>query len=65
MARATDDSTDQSDKPKIHVTRNGEIYVTAKDVVKSKKFQEQIKRWPTSVLLKGRLSLVSAYGISP
>ena len=44
MARATDDSTDQSDKPKIHVTRNGEIYVTAKDVVKSKKFQEQIKK---------------------
>lgn len=44
VARATDDFTDQSDKPKIHVTRNGEIYVTAKDVVKSKKFQEQIKK---------------------
>ena len=44
VARATDESTDQSDKPKIHVTRNGEIYVTAKDVVKSKKFQEQIKK---------------------
>ena len=44
MAKVTNKSTDQNDKPKIHVTRNGEIYVTAEDVVKSKKFQDQIKK---------------------
>ena len=31
-------------KPNIHVTRNGEIYVMAGDVVKSKKFQVQVKK---------------------
>lgn len=32
---------------KIHVTRNGELYVEAAEVVRSKLFREQIKKMAT------------------
>ena len=44
MAKATKSPTESLNKPRIHVTRNGEIYVTAEDVVNSKKFAEQVKK---------------------
>ena len=44
MAKLTNKSTDPADKPDIHVTRNGEIFVTAKDVVNSKKFKDQVEK---------------------
>ena len=44
VAKVTNKSNEPADKPDIHVTRNGEIYVTAKDVVNSKKFKDQVKK---------------------
>ena len=44
VARATGDHAKQSDEPKIHVTRNGDIYVKPEDVLKSDKFREQVKK---------------------
>ena len=37
-------STQKPSQIPIHVTRNGEIYVTAKDVVESEKFREQLRK---------------------
>ena len=44
VAKVTNKSTDPADKPDIHVTRNGELFVTAKDVVNSKKFKDQVEK---------------------
>ena len=45
MAKASIAQTELLDKPpRIHVTRNGELYVKPEDVVKSKKFAEQVEK---------------------
>ena len=49
MAKETDQPVQQDNSPVIHVSRNGEIYVTPEDVVKSDKFKEQIERWQKSL----------------
>ena len=53
MAKVTDKSTEPIDKPLIHVTRNGEIYVTPEDVVKSDKFKEQVKKMASIPVTRG------------
>ena len=44
VAKAADKSTTSGSKPQILVTRNGEIFVTPEDVVKSDKFKEQFEK---------------------
>lgn len=44
MAAKSKDSWQPGDKPRIYVTRNGEAYVKAEEVIASKKFQEQLKK---------------------
>ena len=44
MAAKSKDSWQPGDKPRIYVTRNGEAYVKAEEVVASRKFQEQLKK---------------------
>jgi hypothetical protein len=53
VAKLTGNPTESGEKPRIHVTRNGEIYVTAEDVVKSKKFQEQVKEMAKICVTRG------------
>ena len=44
VARTAGNHAKQNDEPKIHVTRNGDIYVKPEDVLKSAKFREQVKK---------------------
>ena len=57
MARAADRPSEPEDKPRIRVTRNGEIYVTAEDVVKSPKFREQLEKMAKIPVTRGPVKL--------
>ena len=44
MTKEAEEFTTTDNKPRILVTRNGEIFVKPEDVIKSDKFKEQVKK---------------------